>query len=89
MGRRRTRERETTEYLDMLARLIRAAGRRVADADEVELGKLLGLQHELDQAVAAAIEGQRGRGASWSYIATATGITKQTAWERWGKGRAA
>lgn len=76
---------ETTEYLKAAARFIRAAGRRVADADEVELQELLKLQAVLDEAVQAAVDGQRARGLSWAYIASATGKTRQAAFQRWGK----
>jgi malonyl CoA-acyl carrier protein transacylase len=76
---------ETIEYLSAAKRFIRAAGRRVADADEIELSELLSLQTVLDEAVQAAIDGQRARGHSWAYIALATGTTRQAAFQRWGK----
>lgn len=76
---------ETTEYLGMLRRMIRAAGRRVADADEIELRDLLALQDELDGAILTAIRGMRARGQSWAYIAQATGTTRQAAQMRWGR----
>jgi hypothetical protein len=85
MARRKTRERDTSEWLEMLRRMIAAAGRRVADADEVELGTLLGLRHDLDKAIAEAVNGQRRRGVSWAYIASASGTTRQNAQQRWGK----
>lgn len=85
MGRRTRRERETSEWLTMLRRMIAAAGRRVADADEVELGMLLGLHHDLENAIAEAVSGQRARGRSWAYIASAMGITRQAAQQRWGE----
>lgn len=77
---------ETTEYLAMLRRLIRAAGRRVADADEVELAGLLSIQQDLDQAIRHAVDGQRALGKSWSAIASAAGTTKQAAHARWNAG---
>lgn len=87
MGRRRGEAVETAEWLKMLRRMIRAAGRRVADADEVELGQLIELRHDLDDAIAAAVNGQRSRGVSWAYIAAATGVTRQAAQQRWGAPR--
>lgn len=84
MARRRTRERETGEWLSMLRRMIAAAGRRVADADEVELGTLLGLRDDLEKAIAEAVRGQRNRGVSWAFIASASGTTRQAAQQRWG-----
>jgi hypothetical protein len=75
---------ETEEFLAMVGRMIRAAGRRVGEADEVELAALLDLQRTLDEATAAAVRGQRARGESWAYIARATGRTRQAAQMRWG-----
>lgn len=69
----------------MLRRMIAAAGRRVADADEVELGTLLGMRHDLDNAIAEAVKGQRRRGVSWAFIASASGTTRQAAQQRWGE----
>nr|WP_274637088.1 hypothetical protein [Microbacterium bovistercoris] len=65
--------------------MLRAAGRRVGDADEVELGMLLELRHDLDNAIAEAVRAQRDRGASWSFIASATGTSRQAAQQRWGE----
>jgi hypothetical protein len=76
---------ETPEYLGMLSRMIRAAGKRVAESDEPELAQLLGLRDELDKAVEAAVAGQRELGKSWAMIALATGTTRQGAQQRWGK----
>jgi len=76
---------ETTEYLGMVQRMIRAAGKRVAWADEPELHQLVHLRDHLDDAVAHAIERQRDRGVSWARIGGALGITRQAAWERYGK----
>lgn len=76
---------ETIEYLAAARRFIRAAGRRVADADEVELGELIGLHAVLDEAIDTAVAGMRGRGLSWAYIARATGTTRQAAFQRWGR----
>lgn len=73
------------ETMDMLAgarRFIRAAGRRVADADEVELRELLALEAVLAEAIQTAVDGQRARGMSWAYIALATGTTRAAAFQR-------
>lgn len=74
---------ETTEYLAMLRRMLRAAGRRVGHADEVELRELIELQQSLDQAIADAVAGQMSYGRSWTYISQATGTTRQAARQRW------
>ena len=76
---------ETGPYLSMLRRMIAAAGKRVADADEDELAQLVSLQNDLDEAIAAAIAGQRSIGRSWAAIASAMGTTRQSAHERWAK----
>jgi hypothetical protein len=76
---------ETGEYLAMLRRMLRAAGRRVADADEIELAELIGLENELHEAIARAVDGQRAIGRSWADIARATGTTKQAAHARWSR----
>lgn len=78
---------ETIPYLAAAKRFIRAAGRRVADADEIELAELLTLQTTLDEAIQTAVDGIRSRGESWAYIATATGTTRQAAFQRWGRGQ--
>ena len=75
---------ETAEYLEMLKRLIRRAGERCAEADEWELAELLALQTTFDEAVQTAVDGMKARGMSWAYIATATGTTRQAAFQRWG-----
>lgn len=70
----------------MLRRMIAAHGRRVADADPEDLAALLALRDALDDAVAAAVLGQRARhGRSWADIARATGTTRQAAQMRWGR----
>jgi hypothetical protein len=68
-----------------LVRQIRAAGPRVAEADVEDLGVLLELRGLLDGAIAIGIAGIKRSGASWADIGGLTGITKQSAQERWGK----
>lgn len=84
-SKRPKRDRETAEYLGAARRFIKGAGRRVADADEVELAELLELQTVLNEAIATAMAGQMSYGRSWSYIAQATGTTRQAARQRWAK----
>lgn len=76
---------ETMEYLRMLRRLIAAAGKRVAEADEPELRALIQCQDDLDEAIARAVAGMRERECSWAYIAQATGTSRQAAQQRWGR----
>jgi hypothetical protein len=76
---------ETMEYLAMMRRMLRAAGRRVADADEVELAELVKLRDELEAAIATAVTGQHDRGVSWRGIAAGLGMTRQSAHERYAR----
>ena len=85
MGRRAPRERETLEYLAAARRFIRAAGKRVADADEFELAELVALRQELEAAIVVAVHGQRSYGRSWAYIGAALGMKRQSAQKRYGE----
>jgi hypothetical protein len=76
---------ETLPFIDAVRRMIRAAGRRVAEADEFELAELLALRDEIDQAIQTAVDGQLATGRSWAQIAVATGTTRQAAHKRWGQ----
>jgi hypothetical protein len=76
---------ETMDYLAMVRRLLRAAGRRVGDADEVELAELVALRAELEQAIASAVDAQHERGVSWRGIAAGLGMTRQSAHERYAR----
>lgn len=78
---------ETSEYMAMLRRMIRAAARRVAEGDEPELEEFAALTEVLDQAIADAVAGQREKGRSWSGIAVALGVTRQGAQQRFDKRR--
>lgn len=75
---------ETGEFLAMVRRMLRAAGRRVAESDEVELSDLAALRDDVDQVIAAAVQGWRTRGESWAIIGAALGISKQGAQKRYG-----
>ncbi|MFF8186593.1 hypothetical protein ACF044_04975 [Microbacterium sp. NPDC016588] len=80
---RRKRYYETTDYLKALDRLVRRAGVRVADADEVELRQLVAMRDTLEAAITTAVRGQHARRGSWAYIGMALGIKRQTAQERY------
>lgn len=75
---------ETVDYLRAVERLIRRAGVRVGDADEPELAQLVNLRETIDEAISAAVNGQRER-TSWAGIGRALGITRQSAWERFNR----
>lgn len=84
-SKRPKRSVEALEFIGAVRRFLRAAGSRVATADEYELRALLELQNDLDQAIATAVAGQRSIGRSWAYIALATGASREAAYQRWGK----
>lgn len=80
---------ETPDYMTMLARMIRAAGRRVADGDPEDLALMVALQAELDAALDSAVAGMRANtGRSWAEIGRALGVSKQAAAKRWGQPQA-
>ncbi|WP_309105008.1 hypothetical protein [Microbacterium sp.] len=74
---------DTASYIGFARRIIRAAGERVANADDWELGELLSLRDEVEQAITRAVQGLREQGHSWQYIADALGITRQSAHQRY------
>ena len=73
------------EFIGAARRFIRAAGNRVATADEYELRTLLSLQADLDNAIHNGVQGIKASGRSWAYIALATGNTREAAYQKWGK----
>jgi hypothetical protein len=77
---------ETSEFGKMMRRMVRAYGRRVADADVEDLADMIAVRDELDQQIAEAVHTSRQRhGRSWADIARATNTTRQAAQQRWGK----
>ena len=75
---------ENDEYSAFARRVIRAYSRRVAAGDIDAISDMTRLADDLDQAIRDAITGLRGHGYSWADIGTRLGITRQSAWERWG-----
>ena len=60
-----------------------------SDGDVDPLGVLKGItkgMRKLDGALRDAVVSARGRGHSWEEIGDALGVTRQTAWERFGSG---
>ena len=81
---RAKREREIPEFAAMARRIVRAHGRRVADADPEDLDGLLDLRDVVEEAIAEAVAGQRANGFSWAQIGRGLGITRQAAQMRYG-----
>ena len=82
---KRRREVETTDYLAMVRRLLRTAGQRVGNADEIELADLVAMRDDLEQAIADAVAIQRTWGRSWADIGRGLGTSRQAAQQHYGK----
>lgn len=83
----RRRERETSDYAGMVRRVLRAHGRRVADADPEDLAELVAMRDVLYAAISDAVRGMRSQhGRSWSDVARGLGTTRQAAQMRYGQG---
>jgi len=74
---------EPGEYIKAMARLLRATGRRVGEADPEDLKDLIDLQKRLDQTILEAVAGLRASGCTWEIIGQALGTTRQAAIMRW------
>jgi len=74
---------DTDAYLAMVARVIAAGGKRVAEADPQDLRALLELRQVIDEAILEAVRGLREAGISWEEIGSATGTTRQAAIMKW------
>ena len=84
--RSRRRIVETSDYAQMMERMVKSYGRRVADGDPADLAELIGLGRLLDTVIAEAVHGQMAAmDISWADIAAAAGMTKQGAHKRWAK----
>jgi hypothetical protein len=75
---------ENDAYLVFVARVITAAGKRVATGDVEALPDLARLSADLDAALITAVQGLREFGYSWEQIAARLGVTRQAAQQRWG-----
>lgn len=85
-GRQRPHRDTRTDFLPMMRRMIRATARRVADGDPEDLAEMLALERTLDAAIAEAVERLHDfHGFTWESIGEAAGITRQGAYQRWGR----
>ena len=76
---------EDEPYLTALGRMLRAAGKRVGQADPEQLKLLMELSDSLDAAIVTAIRGLRASGTTWEEIGDLTNVTRQAALMRWRK----
>jgi uncharacterized protein with PIN domain len=84
--RRRRRYVDTSEFGAMVARMIRAYGRRVAGADIEDLRDLMVLRATLDEVIASTVKALRSEQEfSWAAIGEAMGTTRQAAQQRYGR----
>lgn len=83
LPRRRRTTVDTSDFLAMTARIVAAAGRRVAEADPDDLAQLLALRELVDEAIVEAVRGLRDAGITWEDIGRAAGTTRQAAIMRW------
>jgi hypothetical protein len=85
-AKRPKRYTETFEWLEQLSRQIeRALPARLGKADPEHLTYALGLATKLEAAIRAGVIAMNNDGRSWATIGDAAGMTRQAAWERWGK----
>lgn len=77
------RRSEISDYVDFCRRILKAAARRAADADAVDLDELVGLRADLELAIAAAVSRVHANGATWQEIGDATGTSRQAAHKKW------
>jgi hypothetical protein len=82
-AKRRRRERETPEKLAGASRFLQGAARNAAGDVEV-LPLLAALHGNVDQALAEVVHQARQAGHSWAEIGQRLGMTRQSAWERFG-----
>lgn len=73
--------------LDACARLIRAAGKRLAGYDPDQLPRLQALHRAVDDAMVTAVRGMRAQGITWVSIANELGVTKEAVVQRYGPSR--
>jgi hypothetical protein len=70
----------------MVTRMIRAYGRRVANADMEDLTDMVAMRALLDDAITAAVSHLRDHHEfSWTAIGEAVGTSKQAAQQRYGR----
>lgn len=80
---RTRRERSFEDVYGAAERMLKALARRTGEADEFELGELVGMRDVLEQAIVEAIREQLHYGKSWQSIGDSLGITRQAAFKRY------
>lgn len=83
--KRPKRYRETPEYAAMLRRLLRGYRRRVAVGDIDQLPEMAAMATEVDEMIRDSVASLIDRGYSYTDVAARLGITRQAAWQRFGR----
>ena len=77
---------ETSEYCGMVRRVLRGLGRRVADGDPFDLAEAVRLRDEFDAILRDSVHQMREvNGFSWAQIGDELGMTRQGAYQRFGR----
>lgn len=78
--------RETTDYADMLERMVKSYGKRLADADPADLARAVELVATLERTVGeAVVASRRTHGWSWADLARDFGVTRSAVAQRFRK----
>jgi hypothetical protein len=87
MANTQKRQRPTSddEFLRVIKRMVRSAGRRVGRGDPEELTELAEIRDLVDAQIHLSAEGLRDEGFTWASIGDALGITRQAAEQRFGR----
>ena len=75
------------EFMAFARRILRAASKRMGEADPEDLADLVALRDAVDEAIGNAAVAVHKGGASWAQIGAALGVSKQAAQQRWGASR--
>jgi hypothetical protein len=81
----RTRDKDVRDFLKMMRRMIRAAGKRIELEDPTELAMLIEMHAELDEVIARTARALHDSDFSWGEIGRQLGMSRQAAQQRWGK----
>lgn len=83
--KRRRRRAENDEYAAFVRRILRAYAARVALGDIDAVADMVAISGEMNDLIAEAVQGLRDKGYSWADVGQRLGVSRQAAFERWGK----
>jgi hypothetical protein len=82
---KRRRRTDHDEYLQMMARIVRAAGSHVGKADPDQLVLLAAVAADVDALMVRTVAGVRESGFRWQSIADVLGVSRQAVQQRFGR----